>query len=58
MRADRKIQAAARMRQARGSLAITLALALLACSNAPGDCTARTGDGICMDDIANEVATG
>ena len=58
MRADRKIQAAARMRQARGSLAIMLALALLACSNAPGDCKARTGDGICMDDIANEAATG
>ena len=46
------------MTQARAPLAIMLALALLACSNAPGDCTARTGDGICMDDIANEAATG
>jgi|KBSSwiS6_1023812.scaffolds.fasta_scaffold02012_6 hypothetical protein len=41
----------------RGAVAILLALALLACSNGPADCKARTGDGICVDDIANAAAT-
>ena len=47
----------ARMVGTRGAVAILLALALLACSNGPADCKARTGDGICVDDIANAAAT-
>ena len=58
VRTSARIRAAARMTQARAPLAIMLALALIACSNAPGDCKARTGDGICVDDIANEAARG